>query len=243
MGNGVVMDGVKVFPVAGAAFPCGRRSCDPQIRAEDGRPEDGRPDPRGLTLGARVAPTGSAVSVLPPRNDLVPLPWFNFVTRRYERTGGIVKTLKTRYVALATAVVAGAIGLAACGGGSGEVAQTSNTPIPAEPDSGIGDTPIPVEPDGGTGASGGTMLAGDVLEATDFVGMTLDVAGSWAEENGRQWRVGSQDGEESRAYRGLRARPRHVRGRGRGRHRRHDRGGAGGAARRQVRFCVRAGRA
>ena len=104
--------------------------------------------------------------------------------------------MKIRYVALASAVVAGAIGLAACGGGSGEVAQTPDTPIPAEPDFGIGDTPIPVEPDGGTGASGGTMLAGDVLEAADFVGMTLDVAGSWAEENGRQWRVGRQDGED-----------------------------------------------
>ena len=104
--------------------------------------------------------------------------------------------MKIRYVALASAVVAGAIGLAACGGGSGEVAQTPDTPIPAEPDSGIGDTPIPVEPDGGTGASGGTMLAGDVLEAADFVGMTLDVAGSWADENGRQWRVGRQDGED-----------------------------------------------
>jgi hypothetical protein len=107
-----------------------------------------------------------------------------------------VKARKTRYVSLATAVVAGAIGLAACSGGAGEVAQTSDAPVPVEPDSGIGDTPTSVEPDGGAGASGGTMLAGDVLEAADFVGMTLDVAGSWAEENGRQWRVGSQDGEE-----------------------------------------------
>lgn len=119
----------------------------------------------------------------------------NFVTDSYERSEEIVKILKTGYVALATAAVAGAIGLAACGG-TGEVTPAPDTPVPVEPDSGIGDTPIPVEPDGGTGASGGTMLAGDVLEAADFVGMTLDVAGSWAEENGRQWRVGRQDGEE-----------------------------------------------
>lgn len=119
----------------------------------------------------------------------------NFVTNSYEGTEEIVKAMKTGYVALATVAVAGAIGLAACGG-TGEVTPAPDTPIPVEPDSGIGDSPIPVEPDSGTGASGGTMLAGDVLEAADFVGMTLDVAGSWAEENGRQWRVGRQDGED-----------------------------------------------
>ncbi|MCC6222781.1 MAG: hypothetical protein IT201_04740 [Thermoleophilia bacterium] len=92
-----------------------------------------------------------------------------------------------RNVALATAVVTGAIGLVACGGGgAGEV-----TPTPAATDA-----PLPVEPDSGTGASGGTMLAGDVLEGFDFVGMTLEVASSFAEENGRKWRVGREDGED-----------------------------------------------
>ncbi len=40
------------------------------------------------------------------------------------------------------------------------------------------------------------MLAGDVLEGFDFVGMTLEVASSFAEENGRKWRVGREDGED-----------------------------------------------
>ncbi len=95
--------------------------------------------------------------------------------RRSQEIEEITKT-KTGYFVSAAVVVAGAIGPAACGG-TGEV-----KPAP--------DAPVPVESDSGTGASGGTMLAGDVLEAVDFVGMTLDVAGSWAEESGRQ------DGED-----------------------------------------------
>jgi len=83
-----------------------------------------------------------------------------------------------RYVAIAAVAIAGAFGLAACGGGDGERASA---PVPAEP-----------APDGGQ--AGGAVLAGDVLEADDFIGMPLDVASAWAEENGRQWRVGREDG-------------------------------------------------
>jgi hypothetical protein len=38
------------------------------------------------------------------------------------------------------------------------------------------------------------VLVGHVLRGDDFVGMTLDQAGSFAQEQGRQWRVGRKDG-------------------------------------------------
>ena len=88
--------------------------------------------------------------------------------------------MNTKHVAIAVAAVAGAIGLAACGGAD-EPASAPATPPAAEP---VGDT----------GAAGGTVLAGQDLTGDDFVGMTLDQASAFAEEAGRQWRVGREDG-------------------------------------------------
>jgi hypothetical protein len=90
--------------------------------------------------------------------------------------------MNTRYVAIAALVVAGALGLAACGG-SDEPASAPATPPAAETG-------------GDTGAAGGTILAGDEITGDDFVGMTLDEASAFAEEAGRQWRVGTEDGVE-----------------------------------------------
>jgi hypothetical protein len=89
--------------------------------------------------------------------------------------------MKTRYVAIAAVVAAGALGLAACGGGTDQPAGAPNAPVPAEPS---------VD----AGGAGGTFPAGQVVKGSDFVGMTLDQASSFAEELGRQWRVGSEDG-------------------------------------------------
>ena len=89
--------------------------------------------------------------------------------------------MNTRYVAIAAVAVAGAIGLAACGGGADQPASAPSAPAPAEP---ILDA----------GQAGGTVLAGQVLDGGQLVGMPLDVAISWVEEQGRQWRVGREDG-------------------------------------------------
>jgi hypothetical protein len=89
--------------------------------------------------------------------------------------------MKTKYVAIAAVAVAGALGLAACGGGADQPASAPAAPAPAEP---IVDA----------GQAGGTVLAGDVLDGAQLVGMRLDVAISWVEEQGRQWRVGREDG-------------------------------------------------
>src|SRR5262245_35837126 len=93
------------------------------------------------------------------------------------------ETMNARYIATAAVVIAGAIGLAACGGGADEPASAPATPPAAQPT-------------GDTGAAGGTILAGDEITGDDFVGMTLDQASSLAEELGRQWRVGTEDGVE-----------------------------------------------
>jgi hypothetical protein len=77
--------------------------------------------------------------------------------------------------------VAGTFGLAACGG--------TDQPAAAPPASAV---PAPVVVDGG--AAGGIAPAGYVVVGADFVGMPLDQASSWAEELGRQWRVGREDG-------------------------------------------------
>jgi hypothetical protein len=90
-------------------------------------------------------------------------------------------TKHTKYVAIAAVAVAGAFGLAACGGTDQPSASPSAPAAPA-----------PVVVDGG--AAGGTAPAGHVVVGTDFVGMPLDQASSWAEELGRQWRVGREDG-------------------------------------------------
>ncbi len=82
------------------------------------------------------------------------------------------------YVAIAVVAVAGAIGVAACGGGAD---QPASAPAPAEP---IVDS----------GQLDGTMPAGQILDGDQLVGMPLDVAISWVEEQGRQWRVGREDG-------------------------------------------------
>lgn len=88
---------------------------------------------------------------------------------------------KTR-IAIAASAIFGALALAACGGGVGETANAPRTPGPAEPV---------------LGASGeGTVLAGVPHGADEFIGMPLDVAASFAEEQGRQWRVGHRDGED-----------------------------------------------
>ena len=89
--------------------------------------------------------------------------------------------MNTRYVAIAAVAVAGAIGLAACGGGADQPASAPSAPAPAEP---ILDA----------GQAGGTVLAGQALDGGQLVGMPLDVAISWVEEQGRQWRVGREDG-------------------------------------------------
>jgi hypothetical protein len=89
--------------------------------------------------------------------------------------------MNTKHVAIAVAAIAGAIGLAACGGGADQPASAPATP-PA------------TEATGDTGAAGGTVLAGHEITGDDFVGMTLDQASSFAEEAGRQWRVGTEDG-------------------------------------------------
>jgi hypothetical protein len=88
--------------------------------------------------------------------------------------------MKTRYVAIAVAAIAGAIGLAACGGGSAEPASAPSVPA------------APLD----SGSASGTVPAGHVLTAGEFVGMSLDQAGSYAEELGRQWRVGREDGAD-----------------------------------------------
>lgn len=89
--------------------------------------------------------------------------------------------MNTRYVAIAAVAVAGAIGLAACGGRADQPASAPSAPAPAEP---ILDA----------GQAGGTVLAGQTLDGGQLVGMPLDVAISWVEEQGRQWRVGREDG-------------------------------------------------
>jgi hypothetical protein len=89
--------------------------------------------------------------------------------------------MNTRYVAIAAAAVAAAIGLAACGGG-------------ADTSAGAPAAPAPAEPSVDAGGADGTVLAGDVLDADEFVGLPLDQASSWAEERGLQWRVGREDG-------------------------------------------------
>ena len=89
--------------------------------------------------------------------------------------------MNTRYVAIAAVAVAGALGLAACGGGADQPASAPSAPPPAEP---ILDA----------GQAGGTVLAGQILDGGQLVGMPLDVAISWVEEQGRQWRVGREDG-------------------------------------------------
>ena len=88
--------------------------------------------------------------------------------------------MNTKHVAIAVAAIAGAIGLAACGGTD----QPASAPA----------TPPAAEPVGDTGAAGGTVLAGHEVTGDDFVGMPLDQASSFAEEAGRQWRVGTEDG-------------------------------------------------
>jgi hypothetical protein len=90
--------------------------------------------------------------------------------------------MKTRYVAIAAVAVAGALGLAACGG-TEQPASAPSAPAPAQP------APDP-------GAAGGTILAGREVAGEDFVGLSLDQAISFAEELGRQWRVGKEDGVE-----------------------------------------------
>jgi hypothetical protein len=87
--------------------------------------------------------------------------------------------MKTRYLAIAAAVIVGAFGLAACGG-SDEPASTPSPP--------------PAEPAADPGGADGTMPAGQPLTGDQFVGMTLDQATSFAEEAGRQWRVVREDG-------------------------------------------------
>jgi hypothetical protein len=89
--------------------------------------------------------------------------------------------MKTRYPAIAAAVVAGALGLAACGGGADQPASAPSDPAPAKPAL-------------DAGAAGGTVPAGYVLDAGRFVGMQVDQAISFAEELGRQWRIGREDG-------------------------------------------------
>jgi hypothetical protein len=86
----------------------------------------------------------------------------------------------TKYLAIGAVIVAATIGLAACGGGSNQPSSASSLPATAEPLA--------------AGGASGTVLAGHVLTGHDFVGMTLDQAGSFAQEQGRQWRVGREDG-------------------------------------------------
>ena len=92
--------------------------------------------------------------------------------------------MNTRYVAIAAVAVAGAIGLAACGGGADQPASAPSSPS----------APAPAEPILDAGQAGGTVLAGQALDGGQLVGMPLDVAISWVEEQGRQWRVGREDG-------------------------------------------------
>lgn len=88
---------------------------------------------------------------------------------------------QTRYLAIAAAAVAGAFGLAACGGGPGDPASGPSAPAPSAPAL-------------DAGQSDGTVPVGHVLDGGQFVGLPLDAAASWAEELGRQWRVGREDG-------------------------------------------------
>ena len=74
--------------------------------------------------------------------------------------------MNTRYVAIAAVAVAGALGLAACGGEADQPASAPSAPAPAEP---ILDA----------GQAGGTVLAGQALDGGQLVGMPLDVAISW----------------------------------------------------------------
>lgn len=89
--------------------------------------------------------------------------------------------MNTRYVAIAAVAIAGAVGLAAWGGSAGGSSSMPGAPAPEQPI---------VE----SGGAAGSVPAGAVLTGEQFVGMPLDVAISWAEENGRRWRIGRQDG-------------------------------------------------
>ena len=60
-------------------------------------------------------------------------------------------TLPIKRIALVTAGIALSVGLGAAVVAAATADDDRSTPIPVEPDGGIGDTPIPVEPDGGIG--------------------------------------------------------------------------------------------
>jgi hypothetical protein len=84
--------------------------------------------------------------------------------------------MKTGTIAIAIVIV-GALAFAACGG--------TADPPESSPD-------VPAVVDGQ--AAGGTAPAGHVVTGGDFVGMSVDQAGAFAEELGREWRVGREDG-------------------------------------------------
>jgi hypothetical protein len=90
--------------------------------------------------------------------------------------------MKVRLIPIAVAAAAGVIALAACGGGAGEPAGSPAPPAPAQPTS--------------AGGAGGTYPAGMPVTADQFVGLNLDAATSFAEELGREWRIGREDGED-----------------------------------------------
>ena len=83
--------------------------------------------------------------------------------------------MNSRRIAIAATAIAGAFALAACGGGAGETANPPSSPARGDES---------------------TVLAGVPPAADQFVGLPLEVARSFAEEQGIQWRVGRQDGEE-----------------------------------------------
>lgn len=91
--------------------------------------------------------------------------------------------MRKRLIVIAAVAVAGAFALAACGG---EADEPAGTPEPA----------LPVEQDGGIGSADGTVPAGTPIGPEHFVGKSLEEAAAFAEELGRQWRVGRQDGED-----------------------------------------------
>jgi hypothetical protein len=85
-----------------------------------------------------------------------------------------------RLVIIGALAVVGAIALAACGGGAGDTGPSPESPDVAEPSE---DTTALPE----------TGVDEEVLQ---FVGLTLEEASALAERQGRQWRVGRQDGED-----------------------------------------------
>jgi hypothetical protein len=90
------------------------------------------------------------------------------------------ETMKAKYLAIAAVALVGALGVAACGGAD----QPASAPA----------SPAPAKPVLDAGAAGGTVPAGYVLDGGRFVGMPVDQASSFAEELGRQWRIGREDG-------------------------------------------------